>query len=313
MQPWHNEHPLTEDQAGSIIREDVPGLDVRGVRYLTEGWDFTAYAVETKERTWLFRFPKRAECARRLEDEYVVLDELAAMLTRSTIRVPQFEYRITRPRSFALAYGGYAMIPGVPLLERQASGVDTGRIASEVSQVLNCVHALTPWPRPAIYRDPFPGYVVDFRHELDAMSDVLPPPLATAMHRLMTTPHPPYTGEPRFTHADLGTEHILIDERGAAVGIIDWGDAAWGDPHADLVGLWAWGGDPVVRACLDTICLQLDENDWARLRYRGACVCIGQAYYGHAADRPDLLEAAVRWLWRMFEAGQLEDVRVRDW
>ena len=47
-----------------------------------------------------------------------------------------------------------------------------------------------------------------------------------------------------FVHNDLGLEHVLVDEDGAPVGIIDFEDATIGDPEIDLVPLHAELGLP---------------------------------------------------------------------
>jgi aminoglycoside phosphotransferase (APT) family kinase protein len=312
MDPWHNEHPIGDEQAAEIIRGDLPDLDLSSARCFAEGWDFTTFAVDAGAKTWMFRFPKRTECVRRLDAEYQAVDQLVPAFHDTGLRVPDYRYRIGTSAGYPLPYGGYEFIEGRPLIELSAGDIDVPGLGARIGAALGRVHGLRPWPPPRIYRDHFPSYVVDFRRELDAIAEVLPNTLVAAMQRLMVHPEPPFEGQPTFSHADLGTEHILVDPTGSPTGIIDWGDAEWGDPRVDLVGLWAWAGDGVVAAALDAMTLQLDDDDWARLRYRGACICVGQAFYGHRAGRPDLLETAIRWLTRMHDAGQLDDVRTPE-
>ena len=38
-------------------------------------------------------------------------------------------------------------------------------------------------------------------------------------------------------HADLKGEHVLVDETGSVTGVLDWTDAAIGDPAIDVAGL----------------------------------------------------------------------------
>ena len=309
MDPWHNEYPLTADDVADIIDGDLPDLAATSARYFAEGWDFAVFAVETRRKTWLFRFPKRGECVGRLEVEYTTLDALRPALAGGGVQLPNYLHRVARPGKFPLPYGGYELLPGQPLMSLGAHQVDPVAIGTSLGAALRTIQASRPWPAPPVYRDRFRSHDVDFRRELDAVASVLPGELVQAMTHLMAQPEPPFEGPPRFTHADLGTEHILVDPAGMPTAIIDWGDAEWGDPRADLVGLWAWGGDGVVTAALDSADLPFDDDDWARLRYRGACICVGQAYYGHRSGREKLLDAAVSWLRRMYENGQLADVR----
>jgi len=112
MEPWHNDYVLSDHQAAEIIAQDVPDLTVSGACYFAEGWDFTVFAIDTAATTWLFRFPKRKECARRLEAEYKVVDQLVPALVDTGIRVPDFHYRIEKSKAFALPYGGYELLEG---------------------------------------------------------------------------------------------------------------------------------------------------------------------------------------------------------
>lgn len=51
--------------------------------------------------------------------------------------------------------------------------------------------------------------------------------------------------EPRLLHADVSPGHVLVDlEGGEITGVLDWGDAAVGDPARDFIFLYEdWGGD----------------------------------------------------------------------
>ncbi len=100
--------------------------------------------------------------------------------------------------------------------------------------------------------------------------------------------------------------------RGAIVSIIDWSDAGWGNRIADLVGLWAWGGDGAVRAALPAWGQTLGSDDWPRLRQWGIAYAIGSAYYGYKDGRDPLHATALGWLERMHESGQLANPETPD-
>ncbi|MEM7365862.1 MAG: phosphotransferase [Pseudomonadota bacterium] len=56
---------------------------------------------------------------------------------------------------------------------------------------------------------------------------------------------------PSLVHADLSSEHILVSaSETPAVGIIDWGDAAMGDPDRDFLHLWLDFGEVFLQECL---------------------------------------------------------------
>jgi aminoglycoside phosphotransferase (APT) family kinase protein len=99
---------------------------------------------------------------------------------------------------------------------------------------------------------------------------------------------------------------IGTDAQGLA-GIIDWGDATWGDPLGDFVGLWAWGGDRATQTAFAAAAMAMTATKWARLRYWGACYAIGTTYYGYKAGHASIHQIGLSWLQRMFDHKQLED------
>jgi aminoglycoside phosphotransferase (APT) family kinase protein len=44
-----------------------------------------------------------------------------------------------------------------------------------------------------------------------------------------------------LAHDDLTEDHILVDADGAVAGVIDFTDAAWGDPASDFAWFWRLG------------------------------------------------------------------------
>ncbi len=85
---------------------------------------------------------------------------------------------------------------------------------------------------------PWPGRSLDeTAARLDAecawllANDVLPTALVTRNQRLAETALRPWT--PAFTHGDLQVEHVFVDGE-EVTGILDWTEAAQGDPLHDL-------------------------------------------------------------------------------
>jgi aminoglycoside 2''-phosphotransferase len=66
--------------------------------------------------------------------------------------------------------------------------------------------------------------------------------------------------QPVLIHRDLGIEHVLLEPGGRLAGVIDWGDAAIGDPAIDFAGLLGGLGEAFARQVIAR---------WAGLRARG--------------------------------------------
>jgi aminoglycoside phosphotransferase (APT) family kinase protein len=308
LPPWHNRFPLTATEAARIVGHDVPDLAPCRAEALGEGWDYATFRVD---HDWVFRFPKRHQAGRALLREVATLRRLRATI-ELPLATPDYRWLIEKSRGFPTPYAGYGFLPGLPLLEVGVDGADVTAVGAMVGDCLARIHASAPGAPPHAVADDFAAYFDAFRADLDAVEEALPKALADACRRLLATPPAPWRGPPTFVHGDLGAEHVLCDARGRPTAIIDWGDAGWGNPLGDFVGIWAWGGDAAVRAACASADRVLDDAEWRRLRTWGACYAIGTFHYGYKTGETVLTRAALEWLARMERFGQLRDPGHRD-
>lgn len=128
-------------------------------------------------------------------------------------------------------------IPGRPLLELPRA--ERARFAPQLLEFVAVVHGL---------------------QGIDAPVDDTPPE-AWLDGRVELTPPAP-TSDRAFIHGDLGAEHIFVDGDRIA-GIIDWGDAAIGDPAIDYGRLMRDLGTPGdERARFYAICTAYEDLDF---------------------------------------------------
>jgi aminoglycoside phosphotransferase (APT) family kinase protein len=79
---------------------------------------------------------------------------------------------------------------------------------------------------------------------------------------------PPYAGELHFVHNDIATEHIFVDpETGRLVGLLDFGDAVFGDPAIDFASLPSQLGWEATEAALRTYSIPIDRGFRDRLEF----------------------------------------------
>ena len=304
--PWHNDFPVTREDISDALRADIPELADARLLPLGEGWDFVAWRADDR---WVLRFPKRRSSVRRLAHEVELLAHVAHAAEETNVQVPVYRWHVERPRTLRLAYGVYGYLPGVSLIDVAPDPDRIAHVGAQLGNFLGAMHAL-PFTKKPRRREDFTDHVPEFREHVGALGDTISTELREALLRLLALPLPAFEGEPRFCHADLLMEHVLVE--GERVAVIDWGDAAWADPWSDFVGLWTWGGDRAVKLAADRYTSAPSVRDWYRIRYKGACVAIAQAHYGRADGRASLVLASLATLGRMQRAGQLDDPALPD-
>ena len=261
---------LTAERAQTILSTSFPRFRGRHVAFLGEGWDFQVFKVGAD---WLFRFPKREESAARLTKEYRLLSDLKAWLS---LPVPNYQYYCESHEGSSWPFAGYKKLPGTPA--DLAETVDWPSVARQLGRFLAELHAypvdraeeagipdernrLAQWRDESLTElDGIAGLPVDRRDLSSYLESNLPER---------------FDDSPRLVHNDLWAEHILIDPHTHRVsGIIDWGDAAIGDPAVDLAGVYAWHGEQGLRDVLTHYTGILDPDIIGRARYLATCLAI---------------------------------------
>jgi aminoglycoside phosphotransferase (APT) family kinase protein len=122
---------------------------------------------------------------------------------------------------------------------------------------------------------------------------------AAGVEAFLGRPAPPPGTEFVFSHQDLGIEHVLVDPAsGAVTGVIDWTDAAVGDPAYDLGLILRDLGPGALDAAL-RVCGPGDAAVRERAVFYARCGLIEDLAYGQETDRPEYVRkgvAAIEWL-----------------
>ncbi len=95
----------------------------------------------------------------------------------------------------------------------------------------------------------------------------------------MSVPEPASESAPRWIHADLLAENVLV-RGGRLAAILDFGGLALGDPSVDLIGAWELFGAEDRAVFRST--LGIDDAEWARGRAWAFAIAIMTfPYYWH--------------------------------
>jgi aminoglycoside 2''-phosphotransferase len=270
------------DQHRAFLERRWPQLGVESFEPLPGGWDCFTYLLNGE---WVFQFARLTGSEERLRKQLTLLPELAREVS-SAVPVPEFTS--TDPICM-----GYRRIEGVPM----SAGVD-GIWPERLGRFLYDLH-LTP-PEFVGMRSLSPDAVrEDLRRELDTLGAHVLPLLgdgerATAERMLSAflNDDDNFRFAPCLTHGDIGPEHVLVTASGDLAGVIDWGDAAVGDPVFDLAWilfampdegertLGAYGGPP-------------DDRFLERARFSFTLMPWHEVKYGAETDQPGFVESGL--------------------
>jgi aminoglycoside phosphotransferase (APT) family kinase protein len=298
---WSPDVDVDRELVGALIAAQFPELAGAGLEPIGEGWDNSVWLVDGR---WAFRFPRRAIARAGIEREIAVLPRLAPLLALP-IPVPVF---VGRPADgYPFPFFGCELIPGE---EAALAGLDDDarrRLAGELGAFLRALHAGEVAERV----DPHGELPVDpnGRANMSRRVTMTREWLAEGERLGLWSPPrrieewfeaacelPPATGS-ALAHGDLHGRHLLVDGRGAAAGVIDWGDVCRADPAIDLSLYWSLLPVDARRGFLDAYGPVTPEQ-LLRARVLALCLCAALGLYGHHERMPALERDAVAGLAR---------------
>jgi aminoglycoside 2''-phosphotransferase len=286
----------------TLIRRYFPEIDAASLELMPHpGWggDSDAWLVDKR---WIFRFPRSAEVARRLDVEICLLPRIASSVP---LRIPRFGL-IARDASGLTIFVGYKAIPGEPLRREALQALSSAaveRLAKQLGDFLRALHA-TPIdvaaacgvappvhsPRALVERQllrveatAFPVLSADERAWVERrLQETLADPAQLAYALVLC-------------HGDLSADHILYDpDNQQLTGIIDFGDVTIGDP----AGEFTWRSDYGERF-FELVLAAYGPTDRAvadRVTFRIDCLPLIQIEYGVQTRRPEDVEEGRRLL-----------------
>lgn len=270
------------DDHRTFVEGRWPDLAVRSFEPISGGWDCFTYLVNEE---WVFQFPRLEGSQERLRKQLTLLPELAREVSSA---VPAPEYTSTDPICM-----GYRRIVGEPM----SADVD-GIWPERLGRFLYDLH-LTPPEYVGMRTATANAVRQDLRLEVHALGTHVLPLLDAGeranAQRLLSAfldDDDNFRFAACLTHGDIGPEHVLVTPSGDLAGVIDWGDAAVGDPVFDLAWvlfampdqgervLGAYGGAP-------------DDRFIARARFSFALMPWHEVKYGAQTGQPEFVASGL--------------------
>ena len=252
-----------------IIAACFPDLVIERCRPVAEGWD--SVAVELDGRL-IFRFPKRCDVEPQYQIERQLLPALAAALP---LPIPDVAFFWPGGTAYPGIFIGHHLIDGAQLTTEHLTLNHIDGIAQQLGQFLSALHRFpveqasqlgVPAGDEARWRRRFQDQYVLLQQQ------ILPLIGQVAQGRIVRDWQAFLNDDARFPtrliHHDLNGEHILYSAaRSTISGIIDWGDAAVGDPAIDFTGLLAAYGEDFTERVLSHYRNEVDASFRDRMRF----------------------------------------------
>lgn len=264
---------------------DQLGLAANTMLPIEGGWDsWTFDVLATDGSRWIFRFARTPEVAAGQAREARLLPELSRRVSFG-IPVPRFagEWQ-------GHAYVGYAKILGGPISDGDDWTPLAGMLrelhgfpAEEAARLLGREASTAAW------RSDY----VDLRREFDAGAiPALDAELAAAVRQEYDDfLNGQFDFAPTLVHRDLGAEHVMVDpDTRRPVGLIDFGDAAVGDPAIDFVGALVTVGDAATR---ELIAAYAGPISWERMRFYWWLGSLHAVRYGVDTGNQEILDDGI--------------------
>ncbi|PIQ23688.1 hypothetical protein COW36_20105 [bacterium (Candidatus Blackallbacteria) CG17_big_fil_post_rev_8_21_14_2_50_48_46] len=240
---WQAEYEISHAQAQALISRQFPELCPLELHYLGQGWDNQVFSVN---QDWLFRFPRRKIALDLLATELKLLKPLAEVLPLQ-IPVPQF---LGQPADdYPWPFAGYHLISGQSACQCALSPAERRAMAPRLADLLKSLHTRpTAWrehyqiPPDRLQKVNLAERLPQTRERLrEARDKRLLEEIEPFEHFLAGLPAETPSDRPKaLVHGDLYLRHLIVNENHDLVGIIDWGDAHWGDPATDLSLVFAF-------------------------------------------------------------------------
>lgn len=288
----------TTEDVRAYVAALVPGCRATKVRRLGEGLDHVAWLVDD---ALVVRVAKDVSSARAsVLRESALLDLVA---TVSPIPTPRL---VAASPDDGIIVSTFLV--GTTLLGHGAP--PAADAAEAIGAFLSTLHRI-PDDEAALVAEvdttPTAEWLEAARADWDevATCDEIAPPTRATIAEFLREP-PPANGERRvLCHGDLGSEHLLVDDRGTIVGVIDWGDAARADPAVDFARLLRDFGEPFARAVhrhYASTFAAFEANDWSRARFFARCAAIEDLAHAKRSNDRRYRDGALRAFGDLFAA-----------
>ena len=281
-----------------MVRTAFPEIRFEQARWITHGF---SNIVLVLDETWIIRFPRHENRRIALIHEIELLETLRS---QTTVKLPHYTLVASEAR-----FAGYRMIAGAELTARFFTALpraDQESLGLQLGGLLSALHAQPESfaMRQGRLRGNDDGQAISAQYFAEirtALIRRLDPALTLRLDRLYTRFAHTKAERQCLVHSDIDDDHLLWDADNKTPGLIDFGEAALGDPAADFA-LFATYPAWFAPFVLDHYAFGDDGDFLERARLYGARRLVERLWYGFRHEkRPPHMHHAIAALERMLD------------
>lgn len=258
-----SDRSLDASIALAAVQEQLPALECQRATHLGSGFAFDVYELDHR---FVVRFPRNAAIARWVDFDELILRFVTSALA-SRFSVPKVVGRGTYGAHFPHDFLVCELVAGIGA-DRLAAA-DSEQLAGDLGRVLTQIHSVS----------------------VDEASN----------NGVLRPEWDVHTGNPCFLHGDFTLDNVIVDAAsGRLVGVIDWGNAALGDPARDFVPLVLSRGWSFVKAVLAGYQRPVEDDFLDRVRVNAQLQAV-QWLTDSVLRRADL-QVHLTWMYNAFSS-----------
>lgn len=281
-QPWDSDFTLGSTVATDLVRSQFPEAIEHSLQRIGEGFDNVAFLTD---RGFVFRFPRRIEALKFLQNEIDYLPRLASQLD---LPLPAPRHVGKPDLGYPYPFTGYHHLPGETACR---AAFDPGQVAPALGRFLSRLHSLSvPSVAPSddLRR-------ADLPYRLNKIIATPTPEAERALPLMRKLSEAEPAARRAWLHGDLYPRHVLISAKGHLASILDWGDLHAGDPALDLSIAFTLLA-PDEREAFWHAYGEADAATHARAKFRALFYAVILADYGRAVGDDPLVQVSQRTL-----------------
>ncbi|MPZ98524.1 MAG: phosphotransferase [Dehalococcoidia bacterium] len=267
-----------------ILRDALPHADIEACTPIGEGWNVTAWRLPDPGGDWAVRLPRNAAAVPEIERQTCWCRALEA----EGLAVPRDARNLLGAGGQTVA-GLYRYVDGAPAARSRNRGRRRDRLARDTADFVTRLHCVPPGRITACEPHTYSPWADHYGPLVSKYAPALGPAARAWVEAVGARLETASRGAPPAVpvHGDLHPAHLLVDDGGALVAVIDPSGPQVADPALEFGRLVRQYGAPFADQVLRHYGGDVDAHFAERARLYAALEPLRAVWLGMTRGRPE--------------------------